>query len=93
MRVIKLDIDENSFPTLVEHHKDLFIEEHWKRVLLFEWHFYMLYGNEYEYDELVQKKNEYFDALQNSVRVADRIHENAKATIKRRLARRQLRLW
>ena len=60
------------------------------RVLLFEWHFYMLYGNEYEYDELVQKKNEYFDVLQNSVRVADRIHENAKATIKLVIARRQL---
>ena len=50
----------------------------------------MLYGNEYEYDELVQKKNEYFDVLQNSVRVADRIHENAKATIKLVIARRQL---
>ena len=31
----QLDIDENSIPTLLEHHKDLFIEEHWKRVLLF----------------------------------------------------------
>ena len=56
----QLNIDENSIPALVEHHKDLFIEEHWKRVLLFEWYFYMLYGNEYEYDEFVQKKNEYF---------------------------------
>ena len=80
---------DNSIPTLAGHHKDLFIEEHWMRVLLFEWHFYMLYGNEYEYGELVEKKNEYFDVLQNSVRVADRIHENAKATIKLVLARRQ----
>ena len=63
-------LDENSIPTLVKDCKGLFSEEHWKRVLLFEWHFYMLYGNKCNDNELRQKKREYFDFLQHTVRAS-----------------------
>ena len=64
------DMDENSIPTLVKDYKGLFSEKHWKRVLLFEWHFYVLYGNECNDNELPQKKREYFDFLQHTVRAS-----------------------
>ena len=84
------NIDESTIPTLVVDHKDLFSEQHWKKVLLFEWNFFMSYGSDYNYEELVQKKNEFFYNLECTVKLSKRIQENAKQTIKRRLTRRQL---
>ena len=82
-----------NVPSLAhEHSEQGFTDFEWKKIAYFEWHF----GNAYPgidrkcYDEVIQKKYEYFDSLVNAEKMAASLHHEGKSTITRRQVRHTL---